>query len=297
MRLELDTQEMMARNVMDMTMIQTKLENNKVLRIVSCVHTDTNAPGKMVMRIVFGSDTVKNALSLRFIEDKLLDTVLTGVDGIGRVYPREVKKELMYDELVGGYVPIVQTVLDVEGANLLELVTFDNVDPYRSFSNHIHEIVSVFGIETARIALFEEFMETFSSESVNYHHMITLIDTMTFPGYLVSVDRFGMNKSDNGVLAKSSFEQTTKILFDAAVSGEFDTMKGVSANIMFGQVPPCGTGFVDLLIDETKLPEGDMEDRSMFDEDLKHANQLVAQQQLKDSKEGECRMEDIAMSW
>jgi hypothetical protein len=35
----------------------------------------------------------------------------------------------------------------------------------------------------------------------------------------------------------------------------------------------------------------------MFDEDLKHANQLVEQQQLKDSKEGECRMEDIAMSW
>jgi DNA-directed RNA polymerase beta' subunit len=114
---------------------------------------------------------------------------------------------------------------------------------------------------------------------------------------LIAIDRFGMSKLDNGVLAKSSFEQTTKILFDAAVSGEFDTMKGVSANIMFGQIPPCGTGFVDLLIDETKLPEGDMEDKSMFDEDLKHANQLVEQEEQKDLDQGNCRMEDIVMSW
>jgi hypothetical protein len=33
-------------------------------------------------------------------------------------------------------------------------------------------------------------------------------------------------------------------------------MRGVSANIMFGQKPPCGTGFVDILVDETRLPEG-----------------------------------------
>jgi DNA-directed RNA polymerase beta' subunit len=32
--------------------------------------------------------------------------------------------------------------------------------------------------------------------------------------------------------------------------GEKDNMRGVSANIMFGQKPPCGTGFVDILVDE-----------------------------------------------
>jgi len=296
-RLELDPMEMAARNIVDMSVIQAKISNNKVLRVFECIHSDTNSFGKLIMRITFLPDTVKNSLSLRFIEDKLLDTVLTGIDGIGRVYPREVKKELMYDELVGGYVPIVQTVLDVEGANLLELVTFDNVDPYRSFSNHIHEIVSVFGIETARIALFEEFMETFSSESVNYHHMITLIDTMTFPGYLVSVDRFGMNKSDNGVLAKSSFEKTSQILFDAAISADFDNMKGVSANIMFGQKPPCGTGIVNILIDETRLPEGPEEDDTAFKADLDAANVLVEQEEKKAAAEGACKMEDILMEW
>jgi DNA-directed RNA polymerase II subunit RPB1 len=71
MRLELDTMEMTARQLLDMTLIQAKIENNKVLRVFSCVHTDTNTPDKMVLRIVFGSDMVKNAMSLRFIEDKL----------------------------------------------------------------------------------------------------------------------------------------------------------------------------------------------------------------------------------
>lgn len=294
MRLELDTYEMAARHVIDMPLIQSKIENNKVLRVFACVHSDTNTPGKMVLRIVFGSDMAKNALSLRFIEDKLLDTVLTGVEGIGRVYLREVSDELTYDEKIGGYTPQKQYVLDAEGTNLLDLATKDGVDPYRTFTNDIHEVLDVFGIETVRVSLYEEFMEVFKGggEAVNYHHMITLVDTMTYLGHIMEANRFGMNKGENGVLAKSSFEETSKILFNAALSADFDNMKGVSANIMFGQKPPCGTGLVDILIDETKLPEGTEEDLSVFEADLAAANARVAAQEDK-----EVRMEDIAMEW
>jgi DNA-directed RNA polymerase II subunit RPB1 len=297
LRLELDTMEMAARNVIDMTLIQTKLENNKVLRVFECVHSDTNTPDKMIMRITFAPDVVKNALSLRFIEEKLLDTTLTGIDGIGRAYVREVNQELLYDEKIGGYAAVKQYVLDVEGTNLLDIATVPNTDPMRSLSNDIHEIVDVFGIEAARVALFREFMEVFNSEYVNYHHLITLIDTMTYPGFVLSVSRTGMKKNENGVLAKSTFEETSKVLFNAAISADFDNMRGVSANIMFGQKPPCGTGFVDILVDETKLPEGNEEDISAFDADLVAANQHVEQEELKEDAQGECRIEDIVMSW
>ena len=293
MRLELDKMEMAARNVANMTTIISKIQDNKTLRVFDCIHSDTNTPDKIILRIVFGTDIAKNALSLRFIEDKLLDTILTGVEGLGRVYPREVKSEMIYDETVGGFVPLSpQYVLDVEGTNLLDLSTFQHVDPLRSFSNDVHEIMDVFGVETARLAMYEEFMEVFSAEYVNYHHMITLIDTMTYPGYILSADRFGMSKSDSGVLARSSFEETSKVLFNAAMSGEFDSMKGVSANIMFGQRPPCGTGLVDILIDETKLPEGMMEEPSVFAEDVKALNTKLAE-------EGDivCRVDDIVMEW
>jgi len=291
MRLELDEQKIAERRVIDMTLIQSKIENNKVLKVFECIHSDINSE-KLVLRVTFGIDVARNALSLRFIEDKLLDTILTGVDGIGRVFPREINDELVYDEKIGGYRPMKQHVLDSEGSNLLELFTKENVDCTRSFSDDIHEILNIFGIETARMTLYEELMKVFVSEYINYHHLCLLVDAMTYHGHFVEINRFGMSKLDNGVLAKSSFEQTSKILFDAAVSGEFDTMRGVSANIMFGQIPPCGTGFVDILIDESKLPEGD-DEINIEEEDLKHANEFVKSQEEK----GECRLDDILMAW
>jgi DNA-directed RNA polymerase beta' subunit len=299
MRLELDMMEMASRRIIDTTLIQTKIENNKVLKIFGCVHTDDGSPGKMVLRIVFSKETVKNALSLRFIEEKLLDTVLRGVDGIGKVYIREVNDEVIYDSMVGGYTPRKQYVLDAEGTNLLDLATIPGVDPMRNFSNDIHEVLEVFGIEAVRVVLFEELNEVFKSggEVVNYHHMITLVDTMTYQGRITEINRFGMNKSENGVLAKSSFEETSKHLFNAAISSDLDSMKGVSANIMFGQKPPCGTGFVDILVDETKLPEGTEEDLSVFEADLSSANKLVEIREKEEAEQGAIKLEDIATEW
>jgi len=117
-----------------------------------------------------------------------------------------------------------------------------------------------------------------------------LLDSMTYQGRLVAVDRFGMKKHDNGVLAKSSFEETSKILFNAAVSSEFDDMKGISANIMFGQKPPCGTGLVEVLLDETRLGEGEEEEFVNYKDEVK-----LRVQEQKQEVEGECKVDDITM--
>jgi DNA-directed RNA polymerase II subunit RPB1 len=296
LRLELDPLELAAsRGAIDMAKITTAIQNNKSLKAFECYSSDINSPDKLVLRITFSPETVKNALALRFIEDKLLDTIITGVDGIGRVYRREINKELIYDEVVGGYIPKKQYVLDAEGTNLLDIALNPNTDPFKSFSNDVHEIIDVFGIETARIALYEEFMEVFVREPVNYHHMITLIDTMTAPGYILSADRTGVNRNEEmGVLAKSSFEETAKHLFNAAISADYDNMRGVSANIMFGQKPPCGTGFVDILIDETKLPEGSEEEGSMFETELANTNTKVEE---GEKAEGNIALEEVIMDW
>jgi hypothetical protein len=79
-------------------------------------------------------------------------------------------------------------------------------------------------------------------------------------------------------------------MFNAAMGAEFDTMRGVSANIMFGQKPPCGTGFVDILVDESRLPDG--LDEQPEDNTLEEVNQKLAS-----LPESECRMEDILMEW
>ena len=169
-------------------------------------------------------------------------------------------------------------------------MSFHDVDSTRTFSNDIHEVLDVFGIEAARQAIYDEFSEVFAAAYVNYHHMSVLLDSMTYQGRLVSVDRFGMSKHDNGVLAKSSFEETSKILFNAAVSAEFDAMKGISANIMFGQKPPCGTGLVEVLLDETKLPDGEEQTYIDYREQIK-----LRVEERKAEPEGECKIEDITM--
>ena len=114
-----------------------------------------------------------------------------------------------------------------------------------------------------------------SGQSINNRHIHLLAENMTQRGYLMSVDRFGINRSDKGPLAKCSFEETPKILFDAALYGEYDNLDGVSANIMVGQVPHCGTGITDVLLDEVKFINQvkDTDDEIIFDEEIEACNE------------------------
>jgi DNA-directed RNA polymerase II subunit RPB1 len=188
-----------------------------------------------------------------------------------------VKNELVYDEKVAGYSQKEQYVLDVDGTNLYQLMVFPGVDGTRTFSNDIHEINDVFGIEAARLAIFEECSEVFVQEKVNYHHLSVLVDSMTFSGRIVAVNRFGMNKNETGVLARSSFEETSKNMFNAAMGAEFDTMRGVSANIMAGQTIRSGTAFSQILLDEPameRMMEGLPPQEDLEEEDLQKVLQV-----------------------
>ena len=47
---------------------------------------------------------------------------------------------------------------------------------------------------------------------------------------------------------RCSFEETVDVLLDAACHAEVDPMKGVSENIMLGQLAKIGTGCFDLIL-------------------------------------------------
>ncbi len=117
------------------------------------------------------------------------------------------------------------------------------------------EIISVLGIEAARAALLKEIRGVieFDGSYVNYRHLAALVDTMTARGHLTAITRHGINRTDSSPLHQASFEETVDILFRAAMYSEKDTMHGVSANIMMGQLCPLGTGCFDLLLDESQL--------------------------------------------
>lgn len=54
---------------------------------------------------------------------------------------------------------------------------------------------------------------------------------------------------------RASFEETVEILFDAAMHAETDYLRGVTENILLGQLAPMGTGEFDLFLDEDKLKD------------------------------------------
>ena len=91
---------------------------------------------------------------------------------------------------------------------------------------------------------------SFDGSYVNYRHLALLVDIMTHKGKLVSITRHGFNKMDVSPIARCTFEETADILYQSAAFGLCDDLKGVSANILVGNVAPIGTGIIDLYLNK-----------------------------------------------
>jgi DNA-directed RNA polymerase II subunit RPB1 len=172
------------------------------------------------------------------------------------------KNYTKYNDETNKFDTILEWVLDTDGTNLIDILANANIDTSRTISNDIREIYETLGIEASRHALYKELLAVVTEGSMNYRHMSLLIDTMTYKGQLMSIDRHGINRGDIGPLAKSSFEESTDMLINASIFAEYDKVNGVSANVMLGQQPPCGTGDSRILIDEEHMMEllKDMDD-------------------------------------
>lgn len=72
----------------------------------------------------------------------------------------------------------------------------------------------------------------------------------------MAITRHGINRQDVGALMRCSFEETVDVLIDAASHAEVDHLKGVSENIMVGQLAKMGTGAFNMLLDPEKCKQG-----------------------------------------
>jgi DNA-directed RNA polymerase II subunit RPB1 len=236
--------------------LNIKTDTNKLLIICSDDNSvDEKGNENLFIRIIPFDDQNKIMNQLRKIEISCMNIKIKGCEGIEKVYIREGKLN-SYDPQIGHYKKN-QWVLETEGANLLETFTFKHIDHTKSVSNNIIEIYEIFGIEAARQSLLNEMkmVLSFDGSYVNHRHLAILVDTMTCRGNLTSVTRHGINRIDSGALTKCSFEETVEVLTEAAAFGELDPLKGVSDNIMLGQLVPCGTGVIDVYYDVDMRPD------------------------------------------
>jgi DNA-directed RNA polymerase beta' subunit len=250
LRLELDREKLFIKNI-SMDDIAFVLRTKFGGTAINIVYSDYNSP-RLVMRIRVPMEMDRDydyLSNLKKLQNRILNgIVIRGVLGIKAANFRKDKDSM---ELIDGtYKQVEQYVLDTDGSNFMAVMNHPMVNGYLVTSSDVHDIYDNLGVEAARSTLIREMTTLFEEAGVNYRHLGLLCDVMTRAGSLMSIDRYGVNKSDIGPLAKASFEETDKILRRAAMFGEVDPVTGISAKIMTGQAINGGTGFFDILLDE-----------------------------------------------
>lgn len=190
----------------------------------------------------------------RLEKSMLSDLKLRGVDHVKKVFMRGGAKRTIWDD-EKGFGTRDEWILETDGTNLMGVLGVDYVDSTRTVSNDIVEVFVTLGIEGVRGALLSELRNviSFDGSYVNYRHLACLVDVMTMQGHLMAIDRHGINRVESGPLLRCSFEETVDMLMDAAVYAEEEVLKGVTENIMMGQLARVGTGDMELLLDEEKV--------------------------------------------
>ena len=268
LRITLDRQKMLDKElrVEDVARAIKDAYNNDI----AVVFSDNNAE-EMVIRIRCirdagddkdeeGGAIIEDDVMLKRLEEHLLERcTLRGVEGIERAF---MNKRNRLIELPNGQLTSETTreetlewFLDTQGTALREVLTVEGVDVRRTYTNDLWQVVDVFGIEAARSALMRELTDVlaFDGSYVNHRHLALLVDVMTYRGSIAAVTRHGINRADTGALMRCSFEETVEILLEAAAVGELDDCRGISENVMLGQMAPMGTGHFDVLLDPRML--------------------------------------------
>ena len=325
-RMEMDHETLLDKNI-TMDDIHFAINNSQYGNEISCVYSDYNSE-KLVFRVRVNSSifqkTKKKGVAetldqsdeiylLKNFQDTLLNKiVLRGVNQIENVTARKIQnsvkrveqmpqikkghydvvedKQMSIQREDGKYVKKDIWVLDTTGSNLLDVLALDYIDATRLHSNDIREMFEVFGIEAARQMIYNEMVEVmeFSGVYINYHHLSLLCDRMTCNHNLVPIFRSGLLNDNVGPVAKATFEVHTEVLLQAARHGEFDHMRGVSANVMCGQVGNYGTNSFQIALDMVE-----MEKHDAFE--VKESVDDVENTFLLHSEKGDCQKGQIAI--
>ena len=54
----------------------------------------------------------------------------------------------------------------------------------------------------------------------------------------------------NSFISAASFQETTRVLTDAAIRGKIDRLEGLKENVIVGRLIPAGTGLTKNILDD-----------------------------------------------
>ena len=96
----------------------------------------------------------------------------------------------------------------------------------------------------------------------------------------------------NSFLSAASFQETTKVLTEAAIKGKVDPLIGLKENVIIGKLIPAGTGmkrYRDVRLDST-MPEPevkveDIAEELTEDEEIKDDEMITMDEELPEDEE------------
>jgi DNA-directed RNA polymerase subunit beta' len=190
-------------------------------------------------------------------------------------------------------------------------------DPITTQEYILKEIQKVYKSQGVDIA--DKHIEVVASRMINKVRITDSGDTDMVAGLTVSLRKFmaknkpiilegkvpatgypiilGITKSSletESFLSAASFQETTRVLTDAAIKGKLDELKGLKENVIIGKLIPAGTGAkqysdIDIMLEKNYMndePSEVLEEEFMDDKDLKETpNEEVIKEE--DSKEEE----------
>ena len=189
-----------------------------------------------------------------------------------------------------------------EGQDVLsgEMLTEGSIDP--------KELLRVKDVEAVQAYILKEVQKVYRAQGVELsdkhieimvHQMMKKVkvidggDTDVLPGSLVDTTTYtrintesmgrskrpavgiptilGITKASletESFLSAASFQETTRVLTDAAIKGKVDELLGLKENVIIGKLIPAGTGVLSEQFIKPKFKSEDLEDDDLFDDDM-----------------------------
>ena len=195
--------------------------------------------------------TEENAMEI-YLEDVVQPNLekihVCGIPGITEIfYVKEGTEWIVETNACNNYSRSSTTNVN----NLRKIMAMPMVDETKTVSNNIWEIYETLGIEATNQFLVEEFMSIM--DGINECHAKLLVARMTYNGSIASISRYTLKNDECGPMGKASFEESLDNFLNAAVQGEIEPTRGVSASIICGKRSGTGTGIMSLKMDLNKI--------------------------------------------
>ena len=174
--------------------------------------------------------------------------------------PRRTRLMVSEGEIVGAGDPLTEGSL-----NPTELLELSGNDPGRTEVYIVHEVLRVY--ESQGVEINDKHIELIVRQMLKKVRVEDAGDTRFLPGQLVDKPRLvrenrrvaaagaqqaetvqvilGITKASlatESFLSAASFQETTKVLTDAAIEGKIDRLTGLKENVIIGKLIPASTG-------------------------------------------------------